>query len=146
MRVVADSNIVFSALISGKPVYLDIFRMARVSVPDFMLLEIEKYEARIIKKTKLAGTFRQFTRDLFSEITVIPKLAIAPESFAEAYELCKDIDEKDTPFLALSIDLALPLWTNDKPLTDGLRAKGYVRLIGNAEIFAWLESTRRGTQ
>ena len=144
MELVADSNIVFSALISGKPVYLDIYRRARVSVPDFMLLEIEKYQARIIKKTKLAQSFRQFTRELFEEITVIPKLAIAPESFAQAYALCRDIDEKDTPFLALSIDLELPLWSNDKTLIEGLSAKGYGRLIGSDEIFAWLESIRDG--
>ena len=142
MRLVADSNILFSALISGKPVYLDIFRSTQIFVPDFMFLEIEKYEERIIRKTRLGQSFRQFTRELFGEVTVIPKLAIAPESFAMAYALCHDIDEKDTPFLALSIDLEIPLWTNDKPLFDGLRSKGYGRLIGNDEIFALLDSAR----
>jgi len=139
MELVADSNILFAALISGKSAYLDIFRSVRAYIPDVMLLEIEKYEVRIIRKTRLADTFRQFTWELFNEITVIPKLAIAPESFAKAYGLCKDIDEKDTPFLALSIDLEIPLWTNDKLLTDGLRAKGYNQLIGSDEIFALVE-------
>jgi len=72
MEIVADSNILFSALISGKSVYLDIFRIAKVYVPDFIFLEIEKYEKRIIKKTKLKNTFRNFVRDLFTEVTVIP--------------------------------------------------------------------------
>jgi predicted nucleic acid-binding protein len=135
MDLVVDSNILFSALISGRPVYLDIFRTAQVYMPDFVFLEIEKYEQRILRKTKLTDTFQQFTRDLFSEITVIPKLAIAPASFAQAYALCHDIDAKDTPFLALSIELEIPLWTNDKPLFDGLRAKGYANLLSSDDIF-----------
>jgi predicted nucleic acid-binding protein len=138
MEIVADSNILFSALISGKSVYLDIFRIAKVYVPDFIFLEIEKYEKRIIKKTKLKNTFRNFVRDLFTEVTVIPKLAISSESFARAYDLCRDIDEKDTPFLALSIELDISLWTNDKILLDGLRDKGYSNIIGNDEIFKLL--------
>lgn len=135
MEVVADSNILFAALISGKSAYLDIFRLIRVYVPDFMFLEIEKYEARILKKTGMNETFRGFALDLFSKVIVIPKLAIAPESFASPYDLCRDIDEKDTPFVALSIELNLPLWTNDKILAEGLRTKGFTNLFGSDEIF-----------
>ena len=140
MEVVADSNIIFSALISGKSAYLDIFRAAKVYVPDFIFLEIEKYEARIVKKTKIKDTFRAFVRDLFTQVIVIPKLAISPESFARAYDLCCDIEEKDTPFLALSIELDMPLCTNDKLLLDGLRGKGYSNLIGSDKIFELLTS------
>lgn len=138
MEIVADSNILFSALISGKSVYLDIFRIAKVYVPDFIFLEIEKYEKRIIQKTQLKDTFKSFIRDLFTEVTVIPKLAISSKSFARAYDICCDIDEKDTPFLALSIELNIPLWTNDKKLLDGLRSKGYSNIIGNDDIFKLL--------
>ncbi|MDY6897102.1 MAG: PIN domain-containing protein [Cyanobacteriota bacterium] len=138
MEVVADSNIIFSALISGKSSYLDIFRVVKIYVPNFIFLEIEKYEARIIKKTKIKNTFRTFVRDLFTQVIVIPKLAIAPESLARAYDLCSDIDEKDTPFLALSIELNIPLWTNDKLLIDGLRNKGYINIIDSEAIFALL--------
>ena len=34
-------------------------------------------------------------------------------------------DIKDTPFVALSIDLAIPFWTGDKKLKDGLKQKGF---------------------
>ncbi len=138
MEVVVDSNILFSALISGKQVYLDIFRAVDVYIPDFVFPEIEKYEQRILRKTRLGNTFREFTRDLFTDVTVIPKLAISPDSLARAYELCRDIDEKDTPFLALSIELDIPLWTNDKSLSEGLRNKGYNKLLGSDDIFAFM--------
>jgi predicted nucleic acid-binding protein len=43
----------------------------------------------------------------------------------KAYDLCKDVDIKDTPFIALSIELKRPLWTGDKKLKEGLRSKGF---------------------
>ncbi len=76
-----------------------------------------------------------FVRELFSEITVIPKFGISKENYEKALSLCKDIDPKDTPYLALSIELDIPLWTNDKKLIQGLFAKGYKKIITTEEIF-----------
>jgi predicted nucleic acid-binding protein len=52
MKIVLDSNILFSALISGKELYIDIFRTSDFYAPDFILSEFSKYKERIIKKTK----------------------------------------------------------------------------------------------
>ena len=41
------------------------------------------------------------------------------------YDLCKDIDVHDIPFLSLALELNLPLWTGDKKLKNGLLGKGY---------------------
>lgn len=138
MRFVVDSNVLFSALMSGKNIYLEVFEAAEVYVPDFIFLEMAKYELRIRQRTNLQGSLKTFTRELFSRITVIPNLAIDFGSFMRAHHLCQDIDPEDIPFVALSIDLALPLWTNDKKLSDGLQAKGYTHLINSAEIFELL--------
>ena len=135
MEVVVDTNILFSALISGKAAYLDIFRAAKIYSPDFIFLEIAKYEERIIKRTRAKESFQSFAKNLFSQMTVIPKLAISSNSFSQAYEFCQDIDEKDTPFLALSIELTVPLWTNDKVLINGLREKKYSNIVSNDEMF-----------
>lgn len=77
MKIVLDSNILFSALISGKESYVDILKTLKIYVPDFIFTEISKYEDTIIKKTKTGKEFTFFVRELFSEITVIPKLAIS---------------------------------------------------------------------
>lgn len=74
-------------------------------------------------------------RELFSEITVIPKLAISEESYKKALLLCNDIDPKDTAYVALSIELNIPLWSNDKKLVQGLRKKGYKKIVTTEEIF-----------
>jgi len=39
--------------------------------------------------------------------------------------LYKDVDEKDTPFVALSLELGFELWTRDQELIIGLKAKGF---------------------
>lgn len=44
MKIVLDSNILFSALISGKEIYLDILQKIRAYTPDFSFIEISKYE------------------------------------------------------------------------------------------------------
>lgn len=135
MKIVLDSNIIFSALISGKGIYIDIFKILQIYVPDFIFIEISKYEERIIKKTKREKEFISFTKELFSEITVIPRLAISKQNYERAVFLCSDIDLKDTPYIALSIELDMPLWTNDKKLIDGLRNKDYTKIITTEEIF-----------
>jgi predicted nucleic acid-binding protein len=35
------------------------------------------------------------------------------------------IDVKDTPFVALAIELKLPIWTGDKKLKEGLKELGF---------------------
>jgi predicted nucleic acid-binding protein len=41
---------------------------------------------------------------------------IAPKHRRRAYELCRDIDETDTPHVALTFEWDGELWTGDKKL------------------------------
>src|SRR4030067_2655432 len=108
MKIVIDSNIIFSALISGKEMYIDIFKTNDVFIPDVVFTELNKYETRLIKKTKLKkNEFGTFVKMLFEEITVIPKFAVSPDNWHKAYDICSAIDEKDTPFVALSLELEI---------------------------------------
>ena len=135
MKIVADSNIIFSALISGKDLYLEIFQTHKVYVPDIVIDELLKYESRIIKKSKIKQErFRSFIQMLFEGITVIPKFAISPSNWQKAYSFCKDIDEKDTPFVALSLELNMPLLTNDKALINAIKSKGFNNFITFEEL------------
>ena len=52
-KYVIDSNVIFSALISGKQIYLHLFDKYEFYIPDFVLLEIDKYKLVILSKTKL---------------------------------------------------------------------------------------------
>lgn len=48
---------------------------------------------------------------VFSKITVFPNYILSPESLEKSHLLLNDIDIKDTAYLALAIQLDLPLLT-----------------------------------
>jgi predicted nucleic acid-binding protein len=112
-----DSNILFSALISRKEKYLQIFSSAKFYTPDFALIEIDKYAKVILKKTKTdPSRLEQFTLLMFSLLTIVPKLVISAESIQEAFDICREVDEKDTMYVALAIQLNIAFITRDKAL------------------------------
>ncbi len=49
-------------------------------------------------------------------------------------DLVKDIDPDDIVFVALSLYLEAYLWTGDKVLYKGLKAKGFNRVINTQDI------------
>lgn len=61
---------------------------------------------------------------VLSNINIVPENKISEQSWQEAFDLIKEIDEDDTPFIALSIELGAKLWTGDKVLSKGLNTKG----------------------
>ena len=42
-----------------------------------------------------------------------------------ALRLCSEVDENDTMFIALALQLDCPLWTRDEVLKTGLRQRGF---------------------
>ena len=47
----------------------------------------------------------------------------------EAYRLCKGIDEKDTPYVALTLHMDGRFWTEDEQLKTALRVRGFDRFF-----------------
>lgn len=81
-----DANVLFSALISRKEKYLQIFSTAKFYAPDFALTEIDKYAKVILKKTKTEqSSLEQFTLLMFSFLTIVPRLVIKTENIKKAF-------------------------------------------------------------
>jgi predicted nucleic acid-binding protein len=51
-------------------------------------------------------------------------------NFVEEYRLFGDIDEKDTPFVALALELEGELWMMDETLKIDLKRKGFNSFFG----------------
>ena len=129
-KFVLDSNILFGAIISSREIYFEIIKKFDLFIPDFALKEIEKYEELILRKTKLdKKELNAFLVRLFKGITILPSIIIDKDSKQKALELCKDIDEKDTPYIALAIELDIPFITNDKKLYRELRKKEFSNIL-----------------
>jgi len=71
----------------------------------------------------------EFLTKILNRVTFINEENISIANCISAYHLCKDIDEKDTPFVALSLELEFELWTRDKELVDDLKAKRFHQFL-----------------
>lgn len=131
--VVVDTNLLFSALIPRASKIREYLLKPDVTfyAPNFLITEIYAHKEKLLLHSKLTeDEFYLFFDGLIERIKFLPISFISKESKQKAYELCKDIDVKDTPFVALAIQLNLPLWTGDKQLKQGLIAKGYDKFLG----------------
>ncbi|QJD79190.1 PIN domain-containing protein [Spirosoma rhododendri] len=128
-QYVLDANILFSGLLSQKAVYRALFGRHTVYAPDFVLAELNNYRTVLLKKSAVKGTdLKAFTLALFANIVVVPDYIITADSYNQATQLVADIDPKDVAYVALSIELSATLLTRDKPLCEGLVAKGYEKV------------------
>ena len=107
-RVITDSNIIFSAL-RGKN------SLTRKKIlnsgdeyyaPNFLIGEIFKHKERIISKSKVSEEETlEYLLKILSRVNFVSEDSISTGNFIAAYRLCKEIDENDTPFVALSLEL-----------------------------------------
>ena len=116
-RVVIDTNILISALIKDDSVTARIIKSGifEIYYPEDGMFELEKYRDYIIKKRKKALQRKSFDYALgflLESIIVIPS-SLYEDKIRRAYEIMRDIDEKNTPFLALALKLQCPIWSND---------------------------------
>jgi len=126
--LVVDTNLIFSALIPKASKIREILFESNMIFysPNFLITEIYKYKDKLIMNSKLnESEFYLYFNEIIERIKFVPTDFIGIESRQKAYDLCKDIDVKDTPFVALSIDLNIPIWTGDKKLKEGLKLKGF---------------------
>ncbi|MBT3207779.1 MAG: nucleotide-binding protein [Bacteroidetes bacterium] len=94
--------------------------------PNFLITEIYTHKDKLIKNSKLTESeFYLYFNGIIERLKFVSTDFIGIDSRQKAYDLCKDIDIKDTPFIALAIVLDLQIWTGDEKLKDGLRLKGY---------------------
>lgn len=126
--VVIDTNLIFSALVSNASNIREVLFESNTTfcAPNFLIAEIFTHKDKLLKYTKLTESeFYLYFNGIIEQIKFIPTDFISIESRQKAYDLCKDVDLKDIPFIALSIELGIPIWTGDKKLKEGLKRKGF---------------------
>lgn len=128
MKVVVDSNIIFSALLPKSSKLRDILleKNHRFYSPNYFFSEIFKYKEKILKCSKLDEVeLYEYLRKILENIQFISGKIISKENRLMAFSLCKDIDDKDSPFIALAIEIDAYVWTGDKKLKKGLEERGF---------------------
>lgn len=135
-KYIIDANVLFSSLISGREFYLKFLADNQIFTSDFALDELQLHQAVVSQRTKLSPEqFEEYTLQAFSRVTIVPNLLISTQNYYQAFMLCRDIDPKDTAYVALSLQLNVTLLTRDKPLVEGLRNKDFTNVITLDELF-----------
>lgn len=127
---VIDANVLMGMLISGKASYRPLLNHFHFILPEFSLVELEKYKDILKVKTKLQeDELLNWTYFVFSQLTVLPQFVLSQETLVKSHKLVDDIDPKDISYVALAMQLDLILLTRDKPLYEGLRKKGFRKVV-----------------
>jgi predicted nucleic acid-binding protein len=129
MKVIVDTNIIFGAFLRSNNRYLQhlLFSDADFYSMRFVIVELFKHKERIVKHSQLPEEqILDFLHQILSKIQFMDERLISIASYATAHRLCFDVDIKDLPFVALSIELDAQLWTIDKKLMEGIASKGFI--------------------
>jgi len=137
IKIVVDTNIIFSALLSSSSNIRQIITSQTFDLfsCNSAITELLSLKSKILKYTKFETEKLEYLmHQIIKEIEFINERYISKEAYQKAWQLCKEIDESDTPFVALAIELKALLWTGDKKLFKGLKEKGFEDVISTQEL------------
>ena len=106
--IIVDTNILFSALRSPNAKIRETLDRNDLHfyMPNFLIVEIFRHKEMILQKTSAdPEEAYEFLNKITQKITFVNEGNISLGSLIQAYRLCQDIDEKDTPFIALTLEL-----------------------------------------
>lgn len=132
MRVVIDTNILFSSLLAEHSRLRDILLESEHEfyAPNYLFVELFRYKDKIKKVGKLQeDDLLAYLQMILEKIHFVQINLIGNENRQIAYDLCKEVDIKDTVFVALCLELDAQLWTGDKKLKTHLLQKDFKQIF-----------------
>ncbi len=119
MKIVIDSNILFSALLKADAKLAEIILNPSFTIEPyscyFLYIELFKHKEKILRLSKLEeDDLLDSLYRLIRKIAFINEAVIPNEIREQAQQLTADIDPKDAPFVALAIYTESTLWTGDR--------------------------------
>ena len=139
MKVVIDTSVIMSALMSSKGRVADVLMNPLNDFEKyscyFMQVEIFKHKQKILKYSKLEeADLLEIVYLTLKKLMLVNETQISSENWKVADDLTKGVDSKDIAFVALSIELDATLWTLDKKLQDHLIEKGFTKVVNTYEL------------
>jgi predicted nucleic acid-binding protein len=131
-KVVLDTNLLFSALLSRNASFRETLfnRSYRFFSAKYLIVEIFKHKERIVKASKASEEeVYAYLHEVLLRIEFINEDLVSTQHYIQAHWLCKDTDENDVAFVALSLELDADLWSDDERLKTGLKKKGFWRFF-----------------
>jgi predicted nucleic acid-binding protein len=139
MKIVVDSNIVFSAILNSQSrignliingsIYFEFYTVS------LLRNEIFEHKEKIISLSRLTESqFEKTYKIITDRLTFVDDILLSDDDIRKAIALVSEIDNDDALFVALTNNLKCKLWTGDKKLVNGLKKKGFERSITTEEL------------
>jgi len=129
VKVIVDTNIIFRVFSKGRTRNLILNPSVKLSAPSYLIYEIVDKSDKIISHFNISPEkFHKILKGLYNLVDFVPEFYYK-EFIEQAYEIAKNFDPKDTPFIALALKLEIPIWTNDKAMIiHGLKSGKYLAI------------------
>ncbi len=139
MKIIIDTNIIFSALLKTQTTFGHIIfnsdKVFKFYCPHYLRDEIRKHWDRLKKISKLTDEQLQESYDaLLTKVIFINEDIIPQKVWKESEKITQGIDLDDTDFIAFTKFLKGKLWTGDIKLKNGLKAKEFKAVYTTTEI------------
>jgi predicted nucleic acid-binding protein len=140
MKVVIDSNILFSACIAPFGDNADLLLNPRYNFEKltchYLIVEIFKHQEKIVKLSQQnTDNVLDVLYTIMRKITFINEELISNKNWVKADEITKETDNKDIAFVALTLHIPDSiLWTNDMKLIKGIQKNGFNRVITTHDL------------
>lgn len=140
-RIVVDTNIIFSALLNTDSkvgsLLLDSSGVFVFHSCQYLKEELVKHQTRLQDLSGLpTETLDKLKSQVFQPLQFMDEDTIPFAFWHSSLPLVRDVDMDDIAFVALNEFLGDSLlWTGDKQLLKGLRAKGYKKCISTGELY-----------
>lgn len=142
---VVDTNLIFSAIVWPDSAIGKFFSNSegfniRLFAPSKLIEELARHAAKMIELSNsdaeaIAGRQQVF----LANITIVPDTAIPVTTYFSVLPLVRNVDVDDIAFVALTEELDGLLVTGDRALFEGLRAKGYNKVISFKDLVERLD-------
>ncbi len=106
MRIVVDTNIIFSSLLnpSGKisDLLINSNDFFKFFAPDFAVTELQKHNSKLLKTSGYTQEELNFLmRMIFKKVELVDLNILSKESKTEAIQITASIDKYDAPFIGV---------------------------------------------
>ena len=148
MKIIVDTNIVFSAILNSNSrigkILLNSKEHFQFFTCNYLKIEIQRHRNKLLKLTKLSEDQLSELQELITKhITFIDERLIPQDLLLKTEIQLKAIDPGDTVFVALTKHLEGKLWTGDLQLYNGLKAKRFKDIILSSELSLLLNDLER---
>ncbi|MEO8821237.1 MAG: PIN domain-containing protein [Ginsengibacter sp.] len=139
MKIIVDTNIVFSAILNSDSQIAKILLSSRKHFQfftcNYLRIEIQRHRNKLLKITRLPeDRLLELEEIVTQNITFIDERLIPQNILINTEMQLKTIDTNDTVFVALTKQLGGKLWTGDMQLYMGLKSKRFKDILLTSEL------------